>query len=92
MKNLIWTFSLVLLVGCTYQGEDLGNYIDDPKAIIKDPHYSGYQDKRDALESRYLKKEITYADYLEQVKELDDTYTKEVNERTKILDSTYSAE
>lgn len=88
MKKFIWILALLLLAGCTYQGG--GEYaLDDPESLIKDPHFTHYQEKRDALESRYLKKEITYADYLEQVKELDDTYTQEVEKRTEIIDGTY---
>lgn len=92
MKKIIGTLALVLLVGCSYQGEDLDTYLDDPKSLIRDPHYSSYEKKKDALESKYLRKEITYAVYLEETKKLDDTYSKEVDERTKIIDSTYSTE
>ncbi|MGE0267953.1 MAG: hypothetical protein AB7S78_05820 [Candidatus Omnitrophota bacterium] len=92
MKNVIGVLALVLLFGCSYQGEDLETYLDDPKSLIRDPHYSNYEKKKDALESRYLRKEITYAVYLEETQKLDDIYSREVDERTKIIDSTYSTE
>ena len=89
MRQFILLSILFLFVGCTYQGESLSNYLDDPKSIIKDPHYTQYKKKRDAVESLYLRKEITYADYLKQIKEIDDNYLKEVKERTDIIESSY---
>lgn len=71
----------VLLVGCTYEGQKLSTYFDSPRSLIKDPHFTSYKEKRDALESQYLQREISYADYVEKMDALDDSYAKEVKER-----------
>ncbi len=76
----------ILLVGCSYKGKSLESYVYDPASIIQDPHYTGYKEKRDSLESQYLRKEITYADYLKQVEELDGKYNGEVKNREMKLD------
>ena len=54
-------------------------------SIIKDPHFADYQKKLDKLESQYLNKEISYADYVAKKEELDNVYTKEVQERDEII-------
>lgn len=89
MKKTVTLLLLLLCVGCSYEGKTFEDYMDDPKSIIKDPHYGSYQSKRDALESRYLHKEITYPEYKEKLKELDDKYSREVEERTRIIQSDY---
>ncbi len=76
----------VLLVGCAYKGQQaLETYIDEPETILRDPHFTNYQEASDHLESEYLKKTITYAEYVEKKKELDDKYAKEVHERDSIV-------
>lgn len=77
--------ALMLAAGCSYKGETLSSYLENPSTLIKDPHYTHYQENRDSLESQYLKKEITYADYMKQLGELDDQYSKEVQDRTDII-------
>jgi hypothetical protein len=79
---------LSFIAGCTYAGErNLEDYLNDPKTWVQDPHFENYQQKRDELEGRYLRKEISYAEYLEQRTTLDDRYAGEVAERNqKIMD------
>lgn len=81
LKNGIFLFSIFILFGCTYEGNNLKNYFSDPRTLIKDPHFADYKEKRDALESQYLSKEIEYADYVAKMNKLDETYAKEVKER-----------
>ena len=76
----------VLLVGCTYQGKDLESYVNDPASIIQDPHFAGYKEKRDAVESQYLRKQISYADYKKQLEEIDSKYNNEVKSREMKLE------
>lgn len=71
----------ILLVGCTYEGQKLSAYFESPRSLIKDPHFTNYKEKRDALESQYLQREISYADYVKGMDELDESYAKEVQER-----------
>ena len=87
-KKMAALFLVVVVTGCTYAGErNLEDYLNDPKTWVKDPHFGNYQQERDALESRYLRKEISYAEYLEQRTALDDRYAREVAERNqKIMD------
>ena len=87
MKKLIVFLTVLLCAGCSYQGRTFGEYFDDPGSIIKDPHYTNYQEKRDMLESQYLNKKITYPEYVEKVKALDENYNREVEERTRIIES-----
>ncbi len=83
----IFLFLLILtgLTGCSVGQEKLETYLDNPETFIKDPHFAEYQANMDALESEYLAKKITYAEYIERKKELEDQYTKEVEERNEIL-------
>lgn len=85
MKNIILFIFLLLILGCSAGREKLETYIEEPKYLIEDPHFAAYQGKRDALEHEYLGKKITYAEYLERKKELDDQYEKEVKERNAIV-------
>ncbi len=80
------------MAGCSYEGRGLGSYLNEPSTIIEDPHYSSYKEKKDAMESKYLRKEITYSEYLDETQKLDDMYAQEVDERTKIIDSTQAGE
>ena len=85
MKNILLLFLIIVISGCTYEGEKISNYIDDPKLFIRDPHFMHYKEKRDDLERRYLRKKITYAEYIEQRQKLDDQYDSDVNRRTAII-------
>ena len=87
-RTVIVLMGLIFAAGCSYKGEDLNTYLENPSQIIKDPHFSHYQEKRDSLESQYLSKEISYADYVKQLEELDDQYSKEVQDRTDIITGT----
>ena len=88
MKRGCWLF-LFFLVGCTYQGKPLHEYLEDPRSIIQDPHFTEYKAKRDNLEHLYLTDQISYAEYVKQVDELDNTYNREVEERNaKLQDQT----
>ena len=68
----------MLLTGC--------NYLDEPQSLLKEPHYAAYQEKLNTLESSYLNGETTYGDYLEKKRQADDTYTKEVQDRTEKIE------
>ena len=79
----------LLCAGCTYEGRKLSEYIEEPQTIIKDPQFETYQEKRDALEKQYLRKKITYAEYVEKTEELDAAYSKEVQKREDIIAPQY---
>ena len=84
-KMITSTFLVLVLAGCTYKGQDPNTYLDNPQTIIQDPHFTRYKEERDDLEHRYLQKAITFAEYTEKMKELDDKYSKEVQERDAII-------
>ena len=84
-RNFLFFLILAGLTGCSVGQEKLETYLENPGTIIKDPHFAQYQQNLDSLESEYLAKKITYAEYLERKKELDEKYTKEVKERNEII-------
>jgi len=79
MKKSLLLICALTLLGCSSYGQD---YLRNPEAIFRDPHFTDYKEKRDDLERSYLHKEITYAEYVEQRDQLDQKYDKEVSERT----------
>lgn len=81
MNKGLLLICVLMIFGCSYGQE----YLDDPKSIIRDPHFNTYKHNRDELESSYLNKEITYAEYLEQKNKMDEKYSQEVQERTQII-------
>ena len=83
IKKLAIFSVMVFLIGCAYEGQNLNTLFSDPKSWVQDPHFTDYKNKRDDIESQYLKKELTYAQYLENLKELEDTYSQEVQERNE---------
>ncbi len=83
-KRMMLLVFMSFILGCTYAGErELGDYLDEPSTIVKDPHFANYKEKLDAVEKEYLEKRITYAQYLEQKTALDDQYNKEVEQRNQ---------
>jgi hypothetical protein len=70
---ILSAFLLVSSLGC--------QYLENPRTIMRDPHFAEYKDQRDQLEREYLRKEITYDEYILQRDELDNIYSKEVQER-----------
>lgn len=83
-KNVAFCFILVMFLGCSYNIEKV---ITDPVSILRDPHYAQYQKALDELESEYLQKNITYAEYLEKKNQLEEDYTREVQEREQEIES-----
>ena len=69
---------MFLFLGCAYTKEEL-------TTLVKDPHYAKHQGQLDELEKSYLDKKITYAEYLEKKKQLEENYDKEVKERENII-------
>ncbi len=77
-RKFFMAFVLITLIGCHY-------FPDDFERLMRDPHYTRYQQQLNELESSYLKGSLSYADYLEKKKQIDDTYTQEVQEREQII-------
>jgi uncharacterized lipoprotein YmbA len=87
MSKKIWMVILAaaVLAGCQAGQEKLQTYADDPGYLLRDPHFAGYEQKLREVERRYLAREITYAEYLEQKQELDAGYSGEVQKRETIF-------
>ena len=68
-----WLIGLLgLLLGCsTAQVEQ----------FVKDPHYAHHRQSMEELEHAYLRKEISFPEYQEKRKELEDQYSHEVQDR-----------
>ena len=77
IKRFLLFLCTFALFGCTY-GQD---YLDNPGSLIRDPHFTQYKEQRDDLELQYLRKEITYAEYVKEKDDLDSIYDKEVQQR-----------
>ena len=87
-RKYVMLIAAIFVAGCTYKGEqNLETYIDEPATILRDPHFTNYEQASEHLESQYLQKKISYAEYLEKKKELDDQYSKEVQKRDAIISS-----
>lgn len=88
MKVMLIILSIFFIAGCSYEGKNVKSYLEEPRWFIKDPHYAAYQDKQQKLESKFLSKEITYAEYIRQKEGLEETYAKEVQERNQKISPT----
>lgn len=86
MKKIIVLFLAVVVMGCAYEGQKISEYFKSPKTFIRDPHFVKYRDQRNALESEYLQKKISYAEYIQQRDALDENYAKDVQERDQKIE------
>lgn len=77
MKRCILCFAIILIAGCAAT-EPVQN-------IIRDKQFDRYKTTLDQLESDYLKKTITYAEYLEKKKIVEEQYQKQIDGRREIL-------
>jgi len=81
MKNLIVFFLAVGLLG-------FAGCADNLETLIQDDAFHEYEQKLDSVEKAYLDKQITYAEYLEQRREIEDEYARDVQpEREAVSDS-----
>lgn len=87
MKRILILCFLIVLVGCTYEGKKISTYVDSPRTLLEDPLSVDHQQALDNLESDYLQKKITYAEYLKEKQQLEDDYTREVQSRRDIIEN-----
>ncbi len=81
MRRFFLILGCVVLASCQYGSDPLKTVMDDPITILEDPLTVEHKQAMADLERAYVKKEITYAEYLEQKQELEDDYTKAVQQR-----------
>ncbi len=82
-KFLAGCFILAVFSGCSAGTERIKTFITDPPSLLQDPHYAQHQTAMNDLEKEYLHKQITYAEYLEKKKQLEEDYTREVQARER---------
>ena len=86
MKNILVVLLSFLVVGCAETTQRIESIVDDPGTIFQDPGFANYEQKLNALEKRYLQKEITYAEYLEQKNQIEENYDREIKKQKTAMD------
>jgi len=81
LKFCMLIICCAVFASCQYGTDRLNTVMDDPIRILEDPLTVEHKQDMADLEKRYLNKEITYAEYLEQKQKLEDEYTKQVQKR-----------
>lgn len=79
MKRFIVGVLLLCVCGCAAEGK-VSN-------IIRDQHFTEYKQTLDDLERDYLRKKISYADYLEQKKQVEEGYEKQISSRRDVVEN-----
>ena len=77
MKRYLWVVGLFFIIGCT-ASEPVQN-------IIRDKEFASYSETLDQLESDYLQKKISYADYLEKKKNVENNYQQQIDSRRELI-------
>lgn len=77
MKRYAMVVALIFIVGCT-AAEPVEN-------IIRDKEFTSYRETLDQLESDYLQKKISYADYLEKKKNVENNYQQQIDSRRELI-------
>ena len=77
MKRFMVCAGLLLAVGCTSDGSI--------RNIVRDQQFSEYKTTLEQLETDYLQKKLTYAEYLEQKKHVEEVYQKQIDSRRDLI-------
>ena len=83
MKKYIISGILLTLVGCSY---DMQTYVDKPRTLLVDPLSVEHTKSLDALEESYLKKEISYDEYLKKKSTMEDDFVRDVQRRERRIE------
>ena len=83
MKNVLSLCLLMFVLGCANK---FATYVEDPKTIFEDPLTVNQQDALDKLEKQYLHKKLTYAEYVDRKKQLEEDYARKVQQRKEKID------
>ena len=83
MKNYLVSLIILILLGCSY---DMQTYVDKPRTLLVDPLTVENKKALDALELMYLKKEITYDEYLKKKAVLEEDYARDVQRRERRIE------
>lgn len=74
MKRMAGLILGLFLAGCTFGVQNM-------ESLMKDPHYAQHRQALDDLEHAYLQKQISYIEYEQKKKELENKYVTEVKMR-----------
>ncbi len=77
MKRLMVSCVVLFIVGCAAPGPI--------KNIIRDEQFSGYKMQLEQLEKDYLQKKISYVQYLEDKKRIEEDYQKQIDGRRDLI-------
>ncbi len=77
---------VMVFLGCSYGKQHVESMLDNPPAILEDSLYADIEASLEELEGRYLRQEISYAQYLEKKKELENRYKYEADRRSIIIE------
>lgn len=77
MNRFVICAGLLFIVGCSSQGTI--------KDIIRDQQFSGYKVELEQLEKDYLQKKISYAEYLDKKKHVEEQYQRKIDTREQLL-------
>ncbi len=84
-----WVMGVLIVVassGCQYGQAGVGSLVENPPAILIDPSSKESQTRLDRVERRYLRGEITYAEYVDEKQEIERDYAREVSRREAIIE------
>ncbi len=79
MKCLMLCVGLLFAAGCASQGPI--------KSIIRDQQFSEYKTTLEQLEKDYLKKKLSYAEYLQQKKRVEENYQQKIDARQALIEN-----
>ncbi len=83
--GMLLLMCVLLAVGCSFGERPVQSFIENPPNVLRDTAFTEYQQKLDAVESRYLSGEATYAEYVTEKKEIEEGYSRKVGRRDKIM-------
>ena len=84
MKISVLCATFFIFMGCSY---DMQTYVDEPRTLFVDPLTVENTKALDTLEEAYLKKEISYDEYLKKKAMLEEDYAREVQKREKRIEN-----
>ena len=69
------------VASCQYGSEKFQSVMDDPMTLLEDPLTVEHKEAMTDLERAYLNDKISYGEYLEKKRLLEEDYAKEVQHR-----------
>ncbi len=83
--SILFLICVALAAGCSFGERPVQSFIENPPKVLRDPAFTEYQEQLEALESRHLAGEISYAEYVAEQKEIQEDYDRQVRHRDIII-------